>query len=79
MGSIINVINTSSAISLEFPSRFPDTNESIFAYTEKIKFVVGGLGFKNNEFEYEIPLSNLFSNAPPEIKKIYYEIGLWKE
>ncbi len=77
-GGTINAFNKTFTTPLEFPSKFPDTKESIFAYTEKVKFVIGGLGFKNNEFEYKVPFSNLFSDAPPEIKEIYYDIGLWK-
>lgn len=79
MGKVVNMFNKSSVIMLEFPTKLPDTNESIFKDAKKVKFVVGGLGFTNNKFEYELPFSKLFADAPPEIKKIYYGIGIWKK
>lgn len=79
MAGTVNMFNESTAIPLEFSLKCPQTNESILKNTKKIKFKVGGLGFKNNKFEYEVPFSKLFSDAPESLKKIYYEIGLWKK
>lgn len=79
MGGTVNYINESSQIHLEFPLRLKNTNESIFKDSEKIKFVVGGLGFKDNEIEYRLPFSELFLDAPTNIKNIYYDIGIWEK
>lgn len=78
-GCEVNAFNRSCIVLLVFPLKFPDTNESVFNNTDKIKFIVGGLGFKNNEFEYKVPFSQYYSDVPSNIKKFYYDLGIWKE
>jgi len=41
----------------------------------KVRFVVGGLGFENNTFDYPLPLRDLTDDAPPELKKVFKAIA----
>ena len=76
--STVGIYNEISNISLKFPDAISDTGKSIFNNSKKIRFVIGGLGFKDNQIEYDLPLSSLFLDSPQDVKEIYYEIGLWK-
>lgn len=87
MGSSVNTFNKLTVVQLKFSTILPDTKKSILEPwshsnpkgTKKIKFVVGGLGLKNKEFEYEVPFSKWFLDAPPALKKLYYDAGIWKK
>ncbi|MCD6459435.1 hypothetical protein J7L67_02055 [bacterium] len=74
----VNQFTDHIQIALKFPTIHPETNESIFNDTETIKVIVGGLGFEDHTFEYKLPLSDYYLDAPDVLKKLYYESGIWE-
>ena len=54
------------------------TQDPEFLRTKTLKFVVGGLEFENNQVVYRYPLSDLFADAPPELKRLYRAADVWR-
>jgi hypothetical protein len=77
--SMVCYFNDSVALTLIFPTKFPDTGKSIFKNTKTLIVVVGGLGLKDNRFKFDLPFSMMFQDAPQHIKRLYYDTGLWKK
>lgn len=78
MGSVVNYINDSVAIPLTFSLTYEKDGKqfSILENTEYIEFVVGGLGFKDNRFKYNLPLFKMIEQIPEPLKQLYTELGL---
>lgn len=71
MGNTINLVNEDTTIMLEFP--FPDE----LAAGGKVIFSIGGFDLENTTFVYELPFSDLFVDAPEEMKTLFYKAGIW--
>lgn len=78
MFSKINILNESVIIHLVFSTELPGTNRLLTDGMDKIIIVVGGVGIKNNKFEFDIPISSLYLDAPTVLKDLYYNSGLWE-
>lgn len=79
MYSTINIVNKNASIHLVFPTELPDTSRLVTDGMDKIFVVVGGIGIKNNKFEFDMPISLLYLDAPKVLKDLYYNCGLWDE
>jgi hypothetical protein len=74
MGGLVGPFSKQTAITLTF-----DLPAGAAARLQSgrgaAKFVVGGLGFKDNTLRYDLPLSALTSDAPPELQRLFRAIA----
>lgn len=74
----VNAINESVIVEFEFPLKYEKNGEqtSILKNTEYIEFVIGGLGFKENRFRYELPVYKMGENIPQLLRELFIELNL---
>ncbi len=75
--SKVNFINKSVSIHLTFSTELEGESKLVTDDTESIFVVIGGLGFKDNKFEFKLPISTIYNDAPSKLKKLFISSGLW--